>query len=75
MRQPDIYNASVIKYWPNNTQLPNGAWVPARPVGHTAFTWKWRFRMAWAVFCGKCDVLQWECDLVTDPPERKETEK
>ena len=60
MRQPDIYNASVIKYWPNDQKMPDGSWVPARPVGHNGFTWKWRWRMAFEVLLGRCDVLQWE---------------
>jgi len=59
-RQPDMYSASTIKNWPNDKELPNGAWVPARPCGHNAFRWTWRWLLAWDVLTGKCDVLRWE---------------
>jgi hypothetical protein len=60
MRQPDIYMADSIKNWDCDKELPNGAWVPARPYGHNAFSWRWRFKLAWFVLIGKYDALYWE---------------
>lgn len=59
------------KQWPNivcvtrvvesakSTQagLPDGRWVPARPLGFASFTQ--RIKAAWLVFTGKADALTW----------------
>lgn len=60
MRQPDIYMADAIKHWDTDKELPNGAWVPARPVGYNGFCFTWRLKLAWYVLIGKFDVLNWE---------------
>jgi hypothetical protein len=60
MRQPDVYSASAIKNWGNDTKLSNGVWVPARPCGHNAFSFLWRFKLAWSVLTGRVDCLTWE---------------
>ena len=59
-RQPNIYMASAIKNWDTDTEIAKGIWVPARPCGHNAFSWRRRWALAWGVFIGKYDVLHWE---------------
>ena len=60
MRQPDIYMADAIKNWDTLREVRKGLWVPARPIGHNAWSWKMRWNLAWKVLMGKCDVLNWE---------------
>jgi len=60
MRQPDMYSAYCIKNWPNARQVSSGVWIPARPCGHNAFTFTWRWKLAWDVLTGKADALHWE---------------
>lgn len=62
MRQPDKYSADTVKGWPNATKLKDGRWAPARPYGHRAFSWKWRWRRAFDVLTGKADALYWDAD-------------
>jgi len=38
--------------------LPDGRYVPARPMGFQSFNQ--RVRAAWLVFTGKADALIWE---------------
>ena len=59
-RQPDIYNVDAIKNWSTDHEVADGLWVPARPMGHNAFSWTWRWKLAWCVLTGKYDVLVWE---------------
>jgi hypothetical protein len=35
----------------------NGKWVPARPINANGL--KERFKLAWMVFTGKADALEW----------------
>lgn len=35
----------------------NGKWVPARPINANGL--KSRFKLAWMVFTGKADALEW----------------
>ena len=36
----------------------NGRWVSARPLGYYSILS--RVRLAWGVFCGRYDTLEWE---------------
>lgn len=60
MKYPDItrVNDVIIGASQLQTQLPNGKWVPARPLGFASFSH--RCRAAWLVFTGKADALLWE---------------
>lgn len=60
MKQPDITHVSaVLKFAPDNmTKLPDGRYVPARPLGGG---WRWnRIKATWLVFSGKADALLWD---------------
>lgn len=65
MNTPTIYQAGRLKKeWRGNSHcdagLPDGRWVPARPMGWQGLSIRQRFRCAWLVFTGRADVLQWE---------------
>lgn len=58
-RLPNIIGVlSVVKH-ANSCQagLPEGRYVPARPIGWQS--WTMRFKAAWLVFTGKADALTW----------------
>lgn len=57
-KYPMIYTLASLKNrdWPE-CQLPDGRWVPARPLGFASLLQ--RFRCAWLVFTGKADALTW----------------
>ena len=56
MKGINKFTADQIKHWPNQRETVDG-WKLARPIGKTGFLR--RFKMAWQVFTGRCDVLQW----------------
>lgn len=60
----NVYNADWLRTqrWDGHgvqTQLPNGDWVAARPIHHKHMFWWERLAVAWQVFRGKYDALQW----------------
>lgn len=62
MRRPEIYTASMLRHWPADVQIyihPN-QWVPARPESRGGVGLRHRIKMAWLVFTGRCDVLEWD---------------
>lgn len=59
MRLYNVYTAAEIRGWSNDTpQKSGGSWIPARPI----ILWKFwsRLTMAWRVFIGRYDALDWE---------------
>jgi hypothetical protein len=63
IRQPDVYSADLrfAEYLRDHSiQLKDGRWLPCRGTAHNAFSFKWRWKMAWCVFIGKYDALKWE---------------
>ena len=61
MNQPQIIHANYIDT-NTRTQDKYGAWVPARPLPyyHSGLgNLLNRLRLAWLVFTGRCDALQW----------------
>ena len=59
MNCPQTFLSDEIVKWPNETQLPCGAWVPARPIGLQGLFLRHRCRLAWRVFTGQYDVVKW----------------
>jgi hypothetical protein len=64
MRQPDIWTVDAIRNHSVAEEVPATAltpayWRPCRPMAHNAFSWWWRFKLAWMVFTGQCDCLRW----------------
>ena len=60
MRQPESYLASTIKKWGCEREMAPGLYVPARPVGHNAWSFTWRWVAAWNVLIGKWDCVVWD---------------
>ena len=61
MNQPQIIHTNYIDT-DTHTQDKYGAWVPARPLPHYHSGLNNllnRLRLAWLVFMGRCDALQW----------------
>jgi len=64
MRQPDIWTVDSIQNYRvsrcvHSVRTGSEIWIPARPEPHNAFSWRWRFNMAWKVFTGEYDALRW----------------
>jgi len=61
VRQPDKYSATNLIQGDTIDRLKDdGSWVPARAHPHSAFSFLWRFKMAWAVLIGEADALFWD---------------
>jgi len=62
VRQPEIYTANTLRQW--GEEVPkerNGNYyIPARPVGHNLYPVLHRLKVAWQVFIGKYDAVNWE---------------
>lgn len=58
MRIPGVIHAEQLT-GPHrcDTQLPDGRWVPARPLPFYSIWERWR--VTWLVFTGKADALIW----------------
>lgn len=58
MKAPSLFYVGELKNVDQNQcGLPDGRWVPARPIsGGGMFD---RIRLAWMVFVGKADALRW----------------
>lgn len=54
----EVWTASEIKNCPDMTGLPDGRWIPSRPM-----VW-WlllpRLKAAWGVLTAKYDALDWQ---------------
>lgn len=59
MQTPAIHDAVDLQRHMACTQagLPDGRWVPARPLPFYSLTQRWK--AAWLVFTGKADALTW----------------
>jgi len=53
--------AHAIKNWDSQIEVKKGIWIPARPITG-GFSFWWRFKLAYDVFIGKYDALNWQDD-------------
>jgi len=63
MRQPLIYGPLELRQWPVDEEYAPGFWRPSRPCAFDG-EWAWeralvRLKIAWDVFTGKYDALNW----------------
>lgn len=58
MNTPNEFTAQEIKAW-NMDQQDGDFWIPARPLGLQGLFLMRRLRLAWDVFLGRKDVLNW----------------
>ena len=56
MKGINYINADQLKCWAETAETAHG-WKLARPIGMWGI--RRRFKMAWLVFTGQCDVLKW----------------
>ena len=62
MNTPEIYTTEQIKKWDTNRQISRQGrdyWTPARPYNTEYLRLFTRIKLAYMVFTGKCDALQW----------------
>lgn len=55
-----LCKADEIRKTDTLAQLPDGRWVPARPLNYKDDGWRKRLQYAWGVLIGKHDALDWE---------------
>ena len=62
MRTPQVFSATEIKNWHIEEEYEKGKWRLARPCGFIGNIryFKVRFRIAWRVFTGRYDALNWQ---------------
>ena len=61
MRTPQVFTASEIANWHVSEEVEPLKWRPARPCGFYGFRHSiTRIRIAWRVFVGKYDALNWQ---------------
>jgi len=61
MRTPQVFTASEIANWHVSEEVEPGKWRPARPCSFWGFRHSLtRLRIAWHVFTGKYDALNWQ---------------
>ena len=57
-KYPNALHVESILAWNSMTQLRDGRWVAARPLGFHSF--RARLRATWLVFTGQADAVRWE---------------
>lgn len=66
MRNPEKYTAQEISEsnnfiaYRNATDKNGEKWIPARPLGWQGFRTFHNIKLAWLVYIGKYDILDWE---------------
>ena len=56
---PTVYTASEIATWHVSEEYEPGKWRPARPCAIGGFRLTQRIRIAWSVFTGRNDAVNW----------------
>ena len=60
MRPPTVYRAGELVNWDVSTEHPVLGWIPARPLPFSGYAVLKRLRLAWRVFMGRYDVIDWK---------------
>jgi len=75
MNTPTIYTPSQLQDWPSAVAQPDGSYIPSRPIAWSLSLFHpRRWKIAWRVFTGRFDALDWE-RVLPDSPTAKELEK
>ena len=61
MKEPMLYKAIQIRTW-DTDQHVDGRWIPARSMRLGELRLAKRFKLAYNVFIGKYDAVDWEDD-------------
>jgi hypothetical protein len=59
MRTPTIHLADNIKKWDATASYDGIHWYLARSEGYPGINLWFRLQLAWLVFTGRCDALEW----------------
>ncbi len=59
MRTPTVYTVTQLGNWDSSVEIHAGVWVPARPIGLQGLSLITRCKIAWKVFLGKYDAVEW----------------
>jgi hypothetical protein len=73
-QMPAKYVPKHIKEWDVDEEVEvNGAsgWIPARPMSFRALRILYRLKMAWLVFIGRYDVLDWSAETTYKYDQKK----
>lgn len=54
-----VYTPESLEKWNATCGLKDGQWVKARPMGYNEPFSLGRLKLAWRVFKGELDALQW----------------
>ena len=58
--QPTLYTATTINLYSNLIKTPNGNYILARPLSYSTVNLLSRLKLAYYVFIGRYDALDWE---------------
>ncbi len=58
-RTPAVYTATEISMWHVSEEHKPGHWRPARPCALSGLRLSMRIKIAWMVFVGRMDALNW----------------
>ena len=61
MRVPALFEVESIVRQASEVRVEKGnRWVPVRSLGYSGFYLFRRLKLAWGVFTGKYDAVEWE---------------
>jgi hypothetical protein len=62
MKVPHLFKIEELIWWTreNSGQKPNGSYGPIRPLPLYGIGLRRRLKLAWRVFKGEVDVVEWE---------------
>lgn len=60
MRNPHLWSAMGIRNCPD--VFHKGKWIPSRGSSYSGWHFLYNLKLAWFVFIGKYDVVDWEND-------------
>jgi hypothetical protein len=59
MNTPHLFWARQLKEWEISAKGPLGIYHMARPMGFQGLCIRQRLKLAWGVFTGRYDAVQW----------------
>lgn len=75
MKTPSIYTPSQLQDWQCAEARIDGSYVPSRPIAFDlSYFHPRRWKMAWRVFTGRYDALDWD-NVQSDSPSAGDLDK
>lgn len=63
MRSPEVFTPYEMQHWPVHEEFSPGWYRSARPLGWQGLNLKRRLYVAWQVFLGRWDALNWNSTI------------